>query len=132
MAFNKIVYGSDVLIDLTGDTVSEDTLAKGITAHDKSGEVIVGTSTKDSDTSDADVAVAEILDGKIAYARGSKLTGTMPNNGVLTYTPSEQEQTIPAGYTSGGTVNAIDYSNTLILDENIKIFKNTKYININY
>lgn len=32
------------------------------------------------------------------------LTGTMPNNGELNYTPSTEEQTIPAGYTSGGTV----------------------------
>ena len=37
----------------------------------------------------------------------------MPDNGTLTYIPSEQEQAIPAGYTSGGTVKAIDYSNTL-------------------
>ena len=97
MALNKIVYGSDVLIDLTGDTVSEDTLAKGITAHDKRGEVIVGTSTKDSDTSDADVAVAEILYGKIAYARGAKLIGTMPNNGSIkgTITTKEQKYNIP-------------------------------------
>ena len=37
----------------------------------------------------------------------------MPNNGELTYTPSQSAQTIPAGYTSGGTVKAIDYSDTL-------------------
>lgn len=33
------------------------------------------------DSSDADAQVAEILAGKTAYARGAKLTGTMPNNG---------------------------------------------------
>ena len=49
MAYNKVVYGSETLIDLTSDTVSPDKLAQGITAHDKSGEVITGTSTKDSD-----------------------------------------------------------------------------------
>ena len=32
--------------------------------------------------------------------------GTMPNNGELNYTPSTEEQTIPAGYTSGGTIAA--------------------------
>lgn len=35
-------------------------------------------------------------------------TGTMPNNGTLNYTPSDAAQFIPAGYTSGGTVNAAD------------------------
>ncbi len=64
MAYNKIVYGNETLIDLTADTVSPDKLAQGITAHDKSGSVIEGTSTKDSDTSDATVAVSEILEGK--------------------------------------------------------------------
>ena len=32
------------------------------------------------------------------------ITGTMPNNGELSYTSSTEEQTIPAGYTSGGTI----------------------------
>lgn len=44
MSVNKVVYGNDILIDLTGDTlVSADQLAKGVIAHTKSGEVIVGT-----------------------------------------------------------------------------------------
>ena len=123
MALNKIVYGSDVLIDLTGDTVSEDTLAKGITAHDKSGVIIVGTSTKDSDTSDADVAVAEILDGKIAYARGAKLTGTMPNNGSIkgTITTKEQKYNIPLGFHDGtGTVEIDSVEREKLIPTNIR------------
>lgn len=43
MAVNKVVLGEDTLIDLTGDTVSADKLSKGVTAHDMSGEPIVGT-----------------------------------------------------------------------------------------
>ena len=42
-AINKVVFGSDTLIDLTADTVAPETLAAGITAHDKSGAAIVGT-----------------------------------------------------------------------------------------
>lgn len=41
--------------------------------------------------------------------------GTMPNNGELNYTPSTSQQTIPAGYTSGGTIEAV----TNAIDENI-------------
>lgn len=42
MEKNKIIYGNEVLLDLTNDTVSSDTLSRGITAHDKSGQIITG------------------------------------------------------------------------------------------
>lgn len=43
MAVNKVTYGGNTLIDLTSDSVTPETLAEGATAHDASGEVIVGT-----------------------------------------------------------------------------------------
>ena len=43
MGINKVVVNDEVKLDLTADTVSPSTLASGITAHDKSGEQIVGT-----------------------------------------------------------------------------------------
>ena len=47
MAVNKIVMntqaGAETLIDLTGDSVTPATLAKGVTAHDASGLIITGT-----------------------------------------------------------------------------------------
>lgn len=43
MANNKIILGDEVLLDLTEDTVTEDTLSEGVTAHDASGKAIVGT-----------------------------------------------------------------------------------------
>ena len=39
---NKVVFGDKTLLDLTNDTVSSDTLGFGITAHDKSGQIITG------------------------------------------------------------------------------------------
>lgn len=40
---SRVEFDGRVLIDLTGDTVTPDTLAEGVTAHDKSGAAIVGT-----------------------------------------------------------------------------------------
>lgn len=101
---NKVIYGGKTLIDLTGDTISADKLLAGITAHDKSGASITGSCAFDVDSTDATAAVAEILLGKTAYARGQKLTGTMPNKGSVTLeiTTADQEATIPQGYHDGG------------------------------
>ncbi len=120
---NKVVYDGEVLIDLTADTITADKLASGITAHDKSGESITGTSTKDSDTTDATVAVAEMLTGKTAYARGSKITGTMPNNGAVAGTISTKTDTytVPQGYHDGsGKVAISSAEQAKIIAGNIK------------
>lgn len=34
---NKVIIGKEVKLDLTADSVTPDKLAKGITAHDKTG-----------------------------------------------------------------------------------------------
>lgn len=123
MAVNKVIYGSNTLIDLTSDTVTADKLAEGYTAHDKSGAVITGTNTCDSDTDDATAAVAEILYGKTAYARGAKLTGTMPNNGSVTGTISTKAQSvsIAQGYHDGsGSVSISSTEQAKIIAGNIK------------
>lgn len=43
MAINKVIYNNETLIDISSDTVTSDTLAYGITAHDSSGQRITGT-----------------------------------------------------------------------------------------
>lgn len=67
------------------------------------------------DTSDANAVASDIITGKTAYVNGEKITGAIPNNGELNITPSTETQSIPAGYTSGGIVRAVDNS----IDENI-------------
>ena len=42
MAINKVIYGDRTLIDLTGDTVTANTLLSGATAHSASGASITG------------------------------------------------------------------------------------------
>lgn len=43
MAVNKLIIDDVVELDLTADTVTADTLAKGVTAHNAAGEIITGT-----------------------------------------------------------------------------------------
>ena len=51
------------------------------------------------------ITTDKILSGYTSYSQdGSPISGTMPNNGELNYNSSTEEQTIPAGYTSGGTI----------------------------
>lgn len=110
MAINKVIYGGNTLIDLTGDTITASDLLSGVIAHDKSGASITGSCTFDSDTSEDTAVVAEILSGKTAHARGTALEGTMPNNGAITGTIStkSQQYTVPQGYHDGGGKVSID------------------------
>lgn len=67
----------------------------------------------------------DLLSGKVLYTSGAdSLTGTMPNNGELNYTPSTEDQTIPKGYTSGGTISKVsiteeDYNECLKITKQI-------------
>lgn len=47
MATSKVVYSGRTLIDLTGDTVTEEALLRGYTAHRADGTQVVGTAFAD-------------------------------------------------------------------------------------
>ena len=123
MAANKVVYGTTVLIDLTADTVTADKILASYTAHDQSGNSITGTCDFDVNSGDATVKVAEMLDGKTAYARGTKLTGTMPNRGAvnLTIDTINGEVTVAQGYhDGGGKVSIAETEQAKLIASNIK------------
>lgn len=123
MATNKVVYGSTVLIDLTADTVTANKILAKYTAHDASGTLITGICDYDVNSQDATVTVAEMLDGKTAYARGTKLEGTMPNNGAVSLTISKvtDEVSIAQGYHDGsGKVKILDTEVAKLIASNIK------------
>ena len=120
---NKVIIGAEVKLDLTGDDVTPDKLAKGIKAHDKSGAPIVGTSTYNADTTDATATAAEILQGKTAYAKGAKVTGTMPNKGAVTLNVTKKSTpvTIPMGFHDGSGKAQVDPAEAAkIIPENIR------------
>lgn len=120
---NKVIIGAEVKLDLTGDDVTPEKLAKGIKAHDKSGAPIVGTSTYNADTSDATATAAKILSGKTAYAKGAKVTGTMPNKGAVTLNVAKKSMpvTIPMGFHDGSGKAQVDPTEAAkIIPENIR------------
>lgn len=110
MAINKIIYGNQVLLDLTGDTTTPDKVLLGFTYHDAAGEQQQGTCTFDLDTSDATLKVAEALEGKTFGARGAMMTGTMKNNGAVSGVISTKggTYTVPIGYHDGSGTVVID------------------------
>lgn len=66
-----------------------------------------GGTAKFYDTSGADAIAANILTGKTAYGASGSISGSMANNGSTSGTIGTKAGTvtIPAGYTSGGTVS---------------------------
>lgn len=84
-------------------------IRSGVKIFNVTGSYAGSSSSGGTDTSDADATAANILSGKTAYVNGSKLTGTMTNNGAVSKTMTANgSYTIPAGYHNGSgkvTVN---------------------------
>lgn len=121
---NKVVLSTgEVLIDLTGDSVTPEKLANGVTAHDRSGNQITGTNTNDVDSSEATATAAEVLTSKTFAAGGKIHTGEMPNNGAVSGEISNKSETytIPIGFHDGsGSVSIAEAEQAKLIPANIK------------
>lgn len=120
---NKVIINGVTKIDLTADDVLLSDVLLGKKFHLPSGESAIGTCTYDADTSDANATATEILLGKTAYINGSKVTGTMPNNGAVTGSLDTVagEYTVPQGYHDGsGKVGISLVEQAKIIASNIK------------
>ena len=122
MANSKVVLGSEVLIDLTSDTVDASHLLYGYTAHGADGEEVTGTCTFDADTSDATASDAEVLATKTFYKNGTKHTGSMTNRGSVSLEIDDLVGvSIPSGYHDGGGSASIKSTEaSKIIESNIK------------
>ena len=123
MAKNKIIFGGNVLIDLTDTTAVAADVASGKYFYGKDGVKTQGTNSYDADTSDANAVAAEILATRTAYVNGQKITGSMTNNGAVTGTISTKagSYTIPNGYHDGsGTVSISSTEQAKLIAANIK------------
>ena len=112
MAVNKVVIntanGEETLIDLTQDTVSAETLAEGVTAHDKSGEVIIGTMSVgenlDTVLTEQEELIAELQDVLKGKASGGGGMGELMftlYNGTQTSLSNIMRIVVPDGGVKG-------------------------------
>lgn len=71
-----------------------------------------GGTAKFFDTASANVTASDLLSGKTAYGASGVVSGSMANNGATggTIGTKTGTVTIPAGYTTGGTVSLTNVS----------------------
>lgn len=81
-----------------------------------------GGTAKFYDTAGADVDAASLLTGKTAFGPSGSVSGSMANNGSTSGTISTKAGTvtIPAGYTTGGTVAISSTEQAKIVASHIK------------
>ena len=74
-----------------------------------------GGTAKFYDTASANVAAGDLLTGKTAFGATGSVSGSMANNGSTSGTIGTKAGTvtIPAGYTTGGTVSLTNVSDCL-------------------
>lgn len=95
---SKLIYYGKTLFDLTGDTVEPTKVLKDYSFHDKTGAPQTGTCTYDADTSEATATENSMIDGVTAFARGSKITGKIPNKGAVNVEISRADDEIAIDY----------------------------------
>lgn len=84
-----------------------------------------GGTAKFFDASECDAAAANVLTGKVFVGASGQDTGSMANNGSTSGTISTKAGTvtIPAGYTSGGTVSLASSAISDLVSGNILVNK---------
>ena len=81
-----------------------------------------GGTAKFYDTASADITAADVLTGKTGFGSSGEVSGSMANNGGVSGSISTKAGTVtvPAGYTTGGTIGISSTEQTKIVASNIK------------
>lgn len=103
MAVNKVEYYGKILLDLTEDTVTPETLVEGNTAHGKDGNIITGTNPYAKAQTDATVdeqaslisQIKQALQGKVSGGGGSTEPDPREQYQRVDYIISAEEETYP-------------------------------------
>ena len=105
--------------------MAQNVVINGVTYNEVPSVDIPKTSSgtaKFYDTADADITSGDVLITKKGYSSSGVVEGSMPNNGATGGIISTKAGTvtIPAGYTTGGTVAISSTEQAKIIASNIK------------
>lgn len=94
MAVNKVDINGATVLDLTGDSVTPETLLQGATAHDASGAAITGTMVRGTELQ---IIVTVTSGATVTATKGSlSVSGTSVNGTCTLIVPEEGEWTVSA------------------------------------
>ena len=118
---NKVIYGGNVLVDLTGDTVAANRLLSGYTAHDSSGARVTGNipgkaaQTYTPGVSAQTIAAGQYLAGAQTIQGDANLTAANIAEGVSIFgvTGTHSGGSGGGGY-APNDVNFFDYEGTIV------------------
>ena len=102
MAVNRVDINGATVIDLTGDSVTPETLLQGATAHDASGAAITGTMVRGTELK---IIVTVTSGATVTATKGSKVVSGTSVNGTCTLTVPEAGTWSVKATLSGQTSN---------------------------
>lgn len=129
MAVNKVEINGVVKLDLTQDTVTAAKLAQGETAHDASGEIIIGTMAAPQ----LQIAVTTNAGATVTATKGSKtVSGTADASGNCTLTVDETGEWSVAAELDGaiGSDDVMVGTNAVVLQMFDPVFANNDWATI--
>ena len=105
--------------------MSQSVVINGVTYSDVPSVTIPKTGSGNAifwDTTGASAASCDILQGKTAFGSAGSISGSMTNNGYMVggISTADGHYTIPAGYTSGGTVSITAAEQAKLVTGNIR------------
>ena len=81
MGVSKVDFAGNTLVDLTGDSVTPETLLEGATAHNAAGELIAGVMKKGAELK---IVVSVTSGATVTATKGSKVVSGTSANGTCT------------------------------------------------
>ena len=156
MAVNQVIVGDEVKLDLTGDTVSENNLLAGVTAHNAAGEPIEGAVVVAPIDSELSETSENPVQNKAIFAALSEKASSSHSHSVAditdfpeiptgdggeftiitgTYTGTGSSQVIDLGFepeavfvcAATSSVNSVDYMPFFALKNSPASYQDSKY-----
>lgn len=107
MGVSKVDFAGNTLVDLTGDSVTPETLLEGATAHNAAGELIAGVMKKGTELQ---IIVSVTSGAAVTATKGSKVVSGTAVNGTCTLTVPEAGTWSVSASLNGQTSNTENVS----------------------